>query len=125
MKIGVIGAGALGSLLGFYLSARAEVWLLSRQQAHIEAIAVHGLTCERDGVVETRYPRITSDLGAIGPCDVALVLVKSHQTAWAAEQARLLARTEGRGPRTESDAEALSPQSSVLSPFVVTLQNGL
>src|SRR5262245_1895020 len=99
MKIGIIGAGALGSLLGFYLSAQAEVWLLSRQQAHIEAIAAHGLTCERDGVAETRYPRITSDLSAIGPCDVVLVLVKSHQTAWAAEQAQALLRTENQEPR--------------------------
>ena len=50
MKIGIIGAGAMGSLLAFYLSARAEVWLLSRQQAQVEAIAAHGLRCERDGV---------------------------------------------------------------------------
>src|SRR5262245_2549688 len=96
MKIGIIGAGAMGSLLGFYLSAQAEVWLLSRHQAHIEAIVTQGLRCERDGVEEIRYPHITSDPAAIGPCDVALVLDKAHQTAWAAEQARLLARTEGR-----------------------------
>jgi 2-dehydropantoate 2-reductase len=125
MNIGIIGAGAMGSLLGFYLSARAEVWLLSHHQAHIEAIATHGLRCERDGIEEVRHPHITSDLAAIGPCDVVLVLVKSHQTAWAGEQARLLARTEGRGPRTESGANTLSPQSSVFSPLVVTLQNGL
>ena len=126
MKVGIIGAGALGSLLGFYLSAQAEVWLLSRHQAHIDAIATRGLRCERDGVEETRYPHIASDPAVIGPCDVALVLVKAHQTAWAAEQARqLLTSTEGRGLRTESDADTLSPQSSVLSPLVVTLQNGL
>jgi len=125
MKIGIIGAGALGSLLGFYLSAQAEVWLLSRHHAHVEAVATRGLRCERDGAEETRYPHITGDPAAIGPCDTVLVLVKAHQTVWAAEQARLLAGTEGRGPRAESDADALSPQSSVLSPLVVTLQNGI
>ena len=29
MKVGIIGAGAMGSLLGFYLCAQAEVWLLT------------------------------------------------------------------------------------------------
>ena len=130
MKIGIIGAGAMGSLLGFYLSAQAEVWLLSRQQAHIEAIAEHGLRCERDGVEETRYPRITGDPAAIGPCDVGLVLVKSHQTAWAAEQARLLFRQGDKETRRTGDLDDnLSlPPPPLVSPsrtLVVTLQNGL
>ena len=32
MKIGIIGAGALGSLIAFYLSAHADIWLLSRRR---------------------------------------------------------------------------------------------
>jgi 2-dehydropantoate 2-reductase len=121
MKIGIIGAGALGSLLGFYLSAQAEVWLLSRHQAHIEALAAHGLRCERDGAEETRRPRITSDPAAIGPCDVVLVLVKAHQTAWAAEQAKLLLNDERRTMNDESNAPFIVHRSSL----IVTLQNGL
>jgi 2-dehydropantoate 2-reductase len=121
MKIGIIGAGALGSLLGFYLCARAEVWLLSHQQAHIEAIAAHGLRCEREGVEETRHPRITGDPTAIGPCDVVLVLVKSHQTARAAEQARQLLNEKGGTRNDESKAPFIVPRSSL----IVTLQNGL
>jgi 2-dehydropantoate 2-reductase len=130
MKIAIIGAGAMGSLLGFYLSAQAEVWLLSRHQAQIEAIAAHGLRIERDGAEETRYPHITSDPAAIGPCDVVLVLVKAHQTAWAAEQARALLRTTqgvpDREPRTDpatmSGSQVLGLGSATL---VVTLQNGI
>src|SRR5262245_21916028 len=80
MKVGIIGAGAIGSLLGFYLCEQAEVWLLSRQPAHIEAISTQGLRCERDGAEETRHPHITSDSAAIGRCDVVLVLVKAYQT---------------------------------------------
>jgi 2-dehydropantoate 2-reductase len=125
MKIGIVGAGALGSLLGFYLSAQAEVWLLSRRPDQIHAINHDGLRCERDGVEAIRHPHAAADPAEIGPCDVVLVLVKSHETAWAAGQARRLIRTEGRGPGTDPEDHTLSPRSSVLNPVVVTLQNGL
>src|SRR4051812_2376630 len=125
MKIGIIGAGALGSLIAFYLSAHADVWLLSRRHEQIEAINRNGLRCELNGTEGIRHPRAAADPATIGPCDLVLVLTKSYATDWAAEQAQQLIRTEGQGLRTESDTSALSPQSSVLSPVVVTLQNGL
>jgi 2-dehydropantoate 2-reductase len=118
MKIGIIGAGAMGSLLGFYLSAAAEVWLLDLWQAQVDAITTAGLRCELDGVVEVRHPRATSDPAAIGPCDVVLVLVKAHQTAWAATQAcRLLRPAAAHG-----DGAQVAPRSRTV---VVTLQNGV
>src|SRR6266508_3277712 len=125
MKIGIIGAGALGSLIAFYLSEHADVWLLSRRREQIDAINRNGLRRELDGAEDTRRPRAAADPAEIGPCDIVLVLTKSYATAWAAEQARQLVRTEGRGLRTDSEHHALSPQSSILSPIVVTLQNGL
>lgn len=103
MKIAIIGAGAMGSLLGFHLCRRAEVWLLDPWQAHVAAINAEGLVCARTDSVETRRPHATGDPAEIGPVDFALVLVKAQQTPWAAEQARLL----GSGP------------------VVVTLQNGV
>src|SRR5262245_53778403 len=99
MKIAIIGAGAMGSLLGFYLSAQAEVWLLDTWQAQVEAINTSGLRRERDGVEATRHPHAASDPAAIGPCDVVLILVKSSQTTWAAEQARTLLRTKNGHPQ--------------------------
>jgi len=86
-KIVIIGAGALGSLLAFYLSARSEVWLLDRWGEQVEAIAAGGVTCERAGQAETRAVRATTDAAAIGRCDAALIAVKSRHTRWAAEQA--------------------------------------
>ena len=38
MKIGIIGAGALGSLIAFYLSAHADTWLLSRRRQASSAL---------------------------------------------------------------------------------------
>jgi 2-dehydropantoate 2-reductase len=120
MKIGIIGAGALGSLIAFYLSEHADVWLLSRRREQIDAINRNGLRRELHAAEATRYPRATADPTEIGPCDIVLVLTKSYATAWAAEQARHLVRIKDQGLRTESDMPIRSP-----SPLVVTLQNGL
>src|SRR5689334_25280973 len=95
MKIGIIGAGALGSLIAFYLSEHADVWLLSRRQEQINAINRNGLRCELNGVQGTRRPRAAADPAEIGPCDMVLVLTKSYATAWATEQALRLLKFDG------------------------------
>src|SRR4029078_2665322 len=100
MKIGIIGAGAMGSLLAFYLSEHAEVWLLDRWVEQGETINANGLQRELDGVEALRHPRAATNPAAIGPCDVVLVLVKAHQTGWAAEQALTL--TKNQEPRTKN-----------------------
>lgn len=130
MKIAIIGAGAMGSLLGFYLSAQSEVWLLDPWRAHVDAINAGGLTRELDGREETRHPRATTDPAAIGACDVALVLVKAQQTRWAAEQAHGLIKQGDKETRRETDDQnpvSLSPylQICLSNTLVVTLQNGV
>jgi 2-dehydropantoate 2-reductase len=126
MKIAIIGAGAMGSLLGFYLCERAEVWLLDRWQAHVDAINARGLRCERDGAEQVRRPRAALTPAAIGECDAALVLVKAHATAWAAEQARALMRTENQEPGADNAIISGSRLSVVGSAqLIVTLQNGV
>lgn len=94
-KLGIIGAGAMGCLLAHYLSRSTQVWLLDPWQAQVAAITSQGLACDRDGVETHSTPQATSDPQKIGACDAVLVLVKAHQTPWAAEQARILA-----GPQT-------------------------
>jgi 2-dehydropantoate 2-reductase len=98
MKIGIIGAGAMGSLLGFHLAAQAEVWLLSGWQAQIDALHAHGLTCEEGGVERVRRVRAVAEPAAIGMCDSVLVLVKSHQTVQAAVQAAALLGAANEAP---------------------------
>jgi 2-dehydropantoate 2-reductase len=135
MKIGIIGAGAMGSLLGWYLCESAEVWLLDSWQAHVDAINTSGLWRERDGVHDARRPHATTDPAEIGPCDVVLVLVKAHQTAWAARQAIALRHDRERGRPGDNEAHntqhvtrhtptPLRPYAPT-STLVVTLQNGL
>jgi 2-dehydropantoate 2-reductase len=125
MKVGIIGAGAMGSLLGFYLSAAAEVWLLDSWQAQVDAINATGLRRELDGIAELRHPRAASDPAAIGACDVVLVLVKAHQTRWAAEQAQLLLKPDvGQADQVISGHAADRPVAPA-GTLVVTLQNGV
>jgi 2-dehydropantoate 2-reductase len=121
MKIGIIGAGAMGSLLGFYLCEHAEVWLLDPWRAHVDTINTNGLTRDLDGVAETRHPHATVDPAAIGPCDAVLVLVKAHRTAWAAEQARLLLKDQGPKTKDEDRSSLVLGRPSL----VITLQNGV
>lgn len=81
MKICVVGAGALGSTIGGTLAAAgSEVWLVSRSEAHVDAVNAHGLRM-LDGD-EERAVRVQArtGCGGIGPADLVVVLVKSFHT---------------------------------------------
>jgi 2-dehydropantoate 2-reductase len=85
LKIGVLGAGALGCAIGGVLTeAGHEVWLINRGQAHVDALRQHGLVM-RDGGVDRVVPvRATTDCREIaastGAVDLLIVLVKSFHT---------------------------------------------
>ena len=87
MKIAIIGAGAMGCLLASYLSTHHQTWLVDNWQVQVDTINSTGLTRERDGQCTPCSVAATHDAATIGGADVALVLVKYHQTAWAAQQA--------------------------------------
>ncbi len=96
VRIGVIGSGAMGCLYGAYLSRVAEVVLFDSWEAHVEAIREQGLFLEElDGSQECFRLPATTKVGEVGEVDLALVFVKSHQTAWAAEVVRTVLRPEG------------------------------
>ncbi len=104
MKIVIIGAGAVGSLLAGYLSPLTAVRLISRRAA--PAVEAQPLTLRhRDGTETAVTMRHTANPAQIsGWADVALVCVKTFDTDYAARVA----------------AEVLSPTG-----IAITLQNGL
>ncbi len=105
MKIGVVGAGAMGSLFGTLLvEAGNEVWLCDIREDHIRAVNRDGLMVEYEG--KTRRVRLnaTTDPHKIGKCELVLIFVKSTQTESAAKIAEQLSDRNG---------------------FVMTLQNGM
>jgi 2-dehydropantoate 2-reductase len=104
MRVVVIGAGAMGSLFAARLAPIAPVILLSRWAEALAAIRERGVRL-LDAAGERAYVvPITDDPAEAAPADLALVLVKSYDTAHAAAWA----------------AAALSPEGLAL-----TLQNGL
>jgi len=95
MRIAIVGAGAMGCLLASYLSATHDVWLIDGWQTQIDTITAHGLTRERDGVLHHSTPRATNNATEAAPCHIAIVMVKYHQTAWAATQVAQLLAADG------------------------------
>jgi len=105
VKTAVVGAGAIGSLFGGLLAeAGADVWLVDIWHQHVDAINDHGLCIEREGPARTLQVRATMNPSAVGKAELIMVLVKSTDTAAAAETVAALC-----GPDS----------------LVLTLQNGL
>lgn len=105
MKFAILGAGALGSAIGGVLTeAGHAVWLVTRNQAHVDAINQRGLTLRDGGADRVVKAQAATSAAAAGVVDCVIVLVKSAQTRQAMAAAMSL----------------LGPDTAVLS-----LQNGL
>lgn len=93
MKIAIIGAGAMGCLYGAKLSTveSNEVFLIDIRQDYIDAINTEGIFVEENGVV-FNYKRVvgSTDPNKIGPVDLAVIFVKSTETAEAASGTRAI-----------------------------------
>lgn len=88
MKIGVLGAGSLGSAMGAALAeAGSEVWLVSRNRAHVDAIRARGLEVRTDHGKRTVRVDAAVDCAGLAPVDLLIVLVKSFDTRKAIEAA--------------------------------------
>ena len=78
MTVAVVGAGAIGGLLGAHLSrAGQDVVLIARGQ-HLAAMRARGVTVRSpDGDITAR-PRCTDEIGAISEADVVFITLKAH-----------------------------------------------
>jgi 2-dehydropantoate 2-reductase len=104
MRIGIIGAGAMGSLFAAHLAPLTETIVLGTWREAVEAINRSGIHLERDGEHLHVAVRAASDPQVVKDIDLALIAVKAYQTERAADWA----------------AEILSRDGLAL-----TLQNGL
>ncbi len=88
MRIWIVGAGALGSLVGGLLArAGASVCLYNPSNVeHMQTIASAGLCIERDGTSFTVSLETTTTPQALAEADVVGIFVKAHQTAQAMAQ---------------------------------------
>jgi len=95
MRIAVVGAGAMGSLFGGLLSQVTEVTLVDSWREHVEAINRYGLRLAEPEGELILHPTATTDPAAVRDADLAIVFVKSHQTAMAAGMAAQLLAPDG------------------------------
>ncbi len=100
MRVGIVGAGALGTLFGQRLAASNEVVLLERRPEVVEAVRRDGLRVDGEG--RSAYP--TTEPRELFGVQVLFVFVRATDTL-----------------------RALRPFASELSPAtaIVSLQNGL
>lgn len=97
MKLAIIGAGALGTLFGAYLAPYADVTLVSRWSEQIDAIRSNGLKLLTPaGATRIINLKINADITALAQSvDVALVLVKSYDSNYAARVAQQILKPSG------------------------------
>jgi 2-dehydropantoate 2-reductase len=79
----VVGAGAIGGLLGTLLAAAGDDVTLIARGPNLEAIRTHGMkvTLEDGREVTARGVRASASLVEAGPHDVVLLTVKAHQVS--------------------------------------------
>ena len=94
MKIGILGAGAMGSLVGAHLKkGGGEVWFIDVFEEHMKAVREKGLTMRLEGEDEAQTVFVD---GAVttgreaGVCDAVIVLVKCVDIETAVETNREL-----------------------------------
>lgn len=78
MKICLVGAGAIGGLLGARLARAGEDVTLIARGAHLAAIREHGLRLRSGGEEDRVEVKATDDAAAVGPQDYVVVTLKAH-----------------------------------------------
>jgi len=88
MKVAVIGAGAIGGLVGARLALAGVPVTFIVRGANLEALRTRGLTLvEADGREQVvRELRATDDYAQAGPQDMVVLAMKAHQVEAVAEQ---------------------------------------
>ncbi|WP_298836766.1 ketopantoate reductase family protein [Clostridium sp.] len=77
MKIAIIGAGAMGSIYGGYLSKHNEVYLVDNNQELVDTINKDGLKLEENGSDVLYRPKAVKSTDGIGKVDLIILFVKS------------------------------------------------
>jgi 2-dehydropantoate 2-reductase len=134
MRIGIMGAGAIGSVVGGLLTeAGQDVTLIDQWPAHVDAIREHGLrltgTCG-DRLVRTQALHLHEAQAIQEPFESVFLSVKGYDTDWAALfAARFLRDPDGymvvfqNGLNDERVARLVGRQRTV--GCVITIRAGL
>ena len=72
MRIAILGAGAMGSLFGGYLSRHNDVWLVETDQKKVDKINLDGIRIREEWGDETFHPKAVHDAGESGQMDLVI-----------------------------------------------------
>jgi 2-dehydropantoate 2-reductase len=78
MTVAIVGAGAIGGLLGAHLSRSGQDVVLIARGPHLAAMRERGLTVRSHEGEFTTHPRCTDDMAAIGEAEVVFLTLKAH-----------------------------------------------
>ncbi len=78
MTVAVVGAGAIGGLLGAHLARSGEDVVLIARGPHLEAMRSHGVTVRSAGGEFTSHPVCTDDIAAIAGAEIVFITLKAH-----------------------------------------------
>ena len=78
MTIAVVGAGAIGGLLGAHLAQSGEDVILIARGAHLAAMKERGVKVRRGDREVTARPRCTDDMSAIRDASTVFITLKAH-----------------------------------------------
>lgn len=92
MRIAILGAGAMGSLVGAYLKkGGSSVYFVDPYEAHMKAVRESGLQMRVQGSEQTvTLDGATSNAAEVGECDAVILLVKGVSTRPSVESSRVL-----------------------------------
>ena len=105
MKIGIVGAGAMGSVYGgLFAAAGHDVWLVDLWREHIDAIRRNGLHVSGISGERTVRPAATMNPADAGPCELVVLATKMRDLEAAARSI---------GPMRGSDTAILAIQNGL------------
>jgi 2-dehydropantoate 2-reductase len=78
LTVAIVGAGAIGGLLGAHLARSGQDVVLIARGPHLAAMQKRGVTVRGMGEEFTAHPRATDDIQAVGRADVVFVTLKAH-----------------------------------------------
>ncbi len=78
MTIAVVGAGAIGGLLGAHLARAGEDVILIARGRHLAAMRANGVTVRSGATTFTAHPRCTDEMRAVREADVVFITLKAH-----------------------------------------------
>jgi 2-dehydropantoate 2-reductase len=78
LTVAIVGAGAIGGLLGARLANAGQGVVLIARGPHLEAMRRRGLTVRTAEFEYTAHPECTDDIRAIASADVVFITLKAH-----------------------------------------------